>query len=995
MHGNTAVSVNISSNGWAWLVCGRRLLIWQYGHTSQRHNHCHELTLPPSDLAHKAHLVAVYVAEGRENPSCIAVSPEGTVRYWPSITHAGTSVEESADLHGQECDSLTDIAPHGCVLATTTSTLVLVNPLVSAGRHSVTCRTLKAPQGWLGGLGRRMSSLIFGALPTSQVTETKLVKVAAVDSKDYNSQEWQVYVLSDQSLQKWLLTTGESERLLYEFDVKRLVREALLEERWETFGGNSTEVEVWMLDMQPTDGGVVILVAANVHTSNDVWYALAKAPTDDLIPPTRFAWFNTLKNKGFCHDGDISELLAYQLLLTKDTAYLFNNYLVAALSLPYRFEDWDTIEFLAVGDKILGGAVCRNIPLFLSKVHGLVSVLPSDCSPFDILNSSNMSIADSTMALSDLTSSQFTEGGFHVTVTEADLEEMTLNNDSSTRLKAAFINYVNKNIAKSEQIVEEVFPMDDEPVIDLDAALDTVVLSVGQDLVNDIPAGDPRWAEQRIPGSSIGSSASLQILHQLEDKQKAFHMYLNFLKDIKLWDRFSAVSNRGLVMPTSYVLGEYAEKIRAAIVLYSLQQEHAMIETAIKRVLAEQKEKLPRLGLSHQDLFYRQVTEVQRVLQMLAKCCNDLIHSDRRPQEVTDTVSETNSVILNVLQQVVQFRQEKVVVFSPRSKLSAGIGEYLPWTTAPGKRGLQEALTTLINITLNHGARAVGDFTLKMHLYDQLINLTDIVLDGRKCHIESIRGTERFKTVLQNYDSDRYDLIKPFSKLPRTGRSRFESRSGELGEFPKFVLNWYMREQKQGQLLQQFRGRDKPPAQQQALAQFLGEHPSLAWVQQVFCGEFHLVSQTLQALAASEEKLVRRKKTMLAWAQLAIMASDEPEDKIMDNVEKIQEEMQLVLHHEDLPEDVLIANALDVEKLRVMSPSDLIKLNICDDNQSANEYDFKKALDLLKYVPDDLDRSELGLLEAEELSSINNNSTFQYLLRVGYEHIHRTLIDKD
>nr|CAD7434086.1 unnamed protein product [Timema monikensis] len=187
---------------------------------------------------------------------------------------------------------------------------------------------------------------------------------------------------------------------------------------------------------------------------------------------------------------------------------------------------------------------------------------------------------------------------------------------------------------------------------------------------------------------------------------------------------------------------------------------------------------------------------------------------------------------------------------------------------------------------------------------------------------------------------------------------------------------------------------------------------------------------------------------MLAWAQLAIMASDEPEDKIMDNVEKIQEEMQLVLHHEDLPEDVLIANALDVEKLRVMSPSDLIKLNICDDNQSANEYDFKKALDLLKYVPDDLDRSELGhqiwcksilrddwtnadvnspidtvqktiffkivdligvmeesveeflppldrLLEAEELGSIKDNSTFQYLLRVGYEHIHRTLIDKD
>lgn len=105
-------------------------------------------------------------------PSCIAVSPEGTVRYWPSIAHEGTSVEDSADLQGQECDSLTDIAPLGCILATTTSTIVLVQPQITGGRHSVACRMLKTPQGWLGGIGRRMSSLIFGGLPTSQVMET-------------------------------------------------------------------------------------------------------------------------------------------------------------------------------------------------------------------------------------------------------------------------------------------------------------------------------------------------------------------------------------------------------------------------------------------------------------------------------------------------------------------------------------------------------------------------------------------------------------------------------------------------------------------------------------------------------------------------------------------------------------------------------------------------------------------------------------------------------
>jgi nuclear pore complex protein Nup133 len=71
--GSTAVSVHISADGWAWFVCGRRLLIWQYKQTldagKQRRvlsSQCRELTLPPSDLAHRADLVSVYIAEGSQ-----------------------------------------------------------------------------------------------------------------------------------------------------------------------------------------------------------------------------------------------------------------------------------------------------------------------------------------------------------------------------------------------------------------------------------------------------------------------------------------------------------------------------------------------------------------------------------------------------------------------------------------------------------------------------------------------------------------------------------------------------------------------------------------------------------------------------------------------------------------------------------------------------------------------------------------------------------------
>ena len=82
------VTVCTSPNGWAWLVHGRRLVVWRYtkGHllaSSGRSSfasvsaNCRELTLPPSDLSHNAKLVNVFAVNENQTPSCIAVSPEG------------------------------------------------------------------------------------------------------------------------------------------------------------------------------------------------------------------------------------------------------------------------------------------------------------------------------------------------------------------------------------------------------------------------------------------------------------------------------------------------------------------------------------------------------------------------------------------------------------------------------------------------------------------------------------------------------------------------------------------------------------------------------------------------------------------------------------------------------------------------------------------------------------------------------------------------------
>ena len=85
----------------------------------------------------------------------------GLIRFWPSVAHESTFSEVSADLQGQECFSLTDIQPVGSVLATTTSTVSLIFP---TGINTVGCRMLKTPQGLLGGIGRRVSSMFWGSM---------------------------------------------------------------------------------------------------------------------------------------------------------------------------------------------------------------------------------------------------------------------------------------------------------------------------------------------------------------------------------------------------------------------------------------------------------------------------------------------------------------------------------------------------------------------------------------------------------------------------------------------------------------------------------------------------------------------------------------------------------------------------------------------------------------------------------------------------------------
>ena len=67
-------------------------------------------------------------------------------------------------------------------------------------------------------------------------------------------------------------------------------------------------------------------------------------------------------------------------------------------------------------------------------------------------------------------------------------------------------------------------------------------MELGNTLIKIMFILDPRWLKT-VPGAEIsggiGSTMSLLILHQLEDKQTALEVYINFLKEVGLWKRVS------------------------------------------------------------------------------------------------------------------------------------------------------------------------------------------------------------------------------------------------------------------------------------------------------------------------------------------------------------------------------------------------------------------------------------------------------------------------
>uniref|UniRef100_A0A8C9T0A1 Nucleoporin 133 n=1 Tax=Scleropages formosus TaxID=113540 RepID=A0A8C9T0A1_SCLFO len=914
-------TLKVEESGWAWMVCGERLIIWKISQTAvAKLSVCKDLQLSASQFMYSADLIAISSSNPLETSvSVMAVSPEGTVRYWPSLAHETMYAECVADLGGNFCNFLKPVKGNSFVLSSCKSQLLRLG-VDSSGKLQQ--RPLQQGQGVLSGIGRRVSTL-FGILapPVDSVLYSLL----------WDQENGCLYSLTSCTLSKWEVDET-SEHQILNWDLNRNLRENIIDAIWgseSNYEEIKEGVNVMYLDLKE---GLVLLAVA--------WH-----PSD-------------------------SPCLAYYCLIT-----------------------------LQEND---------------SRVADMFSVEVTKYNPV-----------------------------FQVSALEASRTETVAQEDKTKLLKAAFLLFCRKDLLGAQVMTDELFPSGGDG--ETDADMDEVVMRINLDLVDDYPASDPRWAES-VPDENAGFTlTSLILLHQLEDKMKAHSFFMNFLQQVGLLERLNAVTVRSAPMATRLALCEHAEKLSAAIVLKNYHTKlPALVNRAISSALRKRGADVPA-SLTPADVFFREVSQVSSIFESLLEEEERLLKEFPVDSvEWAEAVVNVNNIVKDMLQAASHYRETKADLY--RAPVNGKTEpEYIPWTASSGPGGIRTITLQQHEIILKT-VYPHADTELRNTLNEQLMMLLDSFLGAYVAQLMSLNRPsqqERYNSLEMEYTQKRSEVLAPLLELGQyqwvavlaekycdfdmlvqlcektdnqTRLQRYMTKFADQN-FADFLFRWYMEKGKRGKLLSQ------PIAQHQQLSSFLQAHEHLSWLHEVNVQDFEKAHRTLYGLANMETRYFAKKKTLLALSKLTALAADFSEIVLQRKLDDILEQERFLLHQETLPKQLLEEENLNLDTMPLLNAINLIKLYISDDNRMANEYDFKKALDLLEYIDKVLILSSYAviyswsstdgsddpleaakdsifvkilqkliqedvkdLLQSEELERLTSKPYFEFLLRANYEH---------
>ncbi|XP_073194155.1 nuclear pore complex protein Nup133 isoform X3 [Lepidochelys kempii] len=714
---------------------------------------------------------------------------------------------------------------------------------------------------------------------------------AALSSVLWDKERSSFYALTSSNLNKWEIDDS-TERQVLSWDINRILKEHITDAIWgseSNYEDIKGGVNVQYLDLQRNRDGLVILAAA--------WH-LGDSPC------LTYYTLITVEDKGYHMSDDVvvevtqynppfqsEELMCCFVVpdFFNHAAYLYTEDEVFACSTG-------TGRISLPQEKIIFGAQGDSI-LGAGCYTGVPIFFTRRSGLVAIFSRENVSVLPEDLedSLSSSVAGPNNEGSAFDATSRM---EIIAQEDKTKLLKAAFLQYCRKDVISAQSMVVELFPPNAD--LDSDTELDRAVIQISVDLVDDYPASDPRWAES-VPEEAAGfSNTSLILLHQLEDKTKAHSFFIDFLHQV------------------------------------------SQIDTIFECLL------------DHEEQILKD-TPIESI-------------------EWAQIVVDVNNIIKDVLQAASQYRQSRASLYKT-GELPEREPEYVPWTASNGPAGIRTAIVRQHGIILKVVYPQV-DSNLRSIVAEQLVALLDCFLDGFVSQLKSVdrpADQDRYNNLEMEYVQKRSELLSPLLSLGQyqlaaalaekycdfdilvqmceqtDNQARLQRYMTQFADqnFSDFLFRWYLEKGKRGKLLSQ------PIAQHGQLASFLQAHEHLSWLHEINSQDLEKAHRTLQALANVETRYFAKKKSLLGLSKLAALASDFSEDLLQEKIEEISEQERFLLHQETLPEQLLADKQLNLSVMPVLTAPQLIDLYICDENRRANEYDFKKALDLLEYIDEE------------------------------------------
>ncbi|XP_076802296.1 nuclear pore complex protein Nup133-like [Clavelina lepadiformis] len=977
------ISVKINAHGWCWLVCELKLFVWTNKQTSSKIPICKEIPLRPVAKSddYDADLVSVDHDDRSGNLMVTSVSLNGKVTHWANILvtdrpNAETEVVLPTQI--DQCFNITYVQQHGFILSTIHGTFFHLYPLQSV----ISWKQLQTSKGTIAGISRRVSSFFF----SSAAQTDNVLQVFCVGAKVQG--EYEVIVLSQTLLQRWKVVFSNGKETLgplqmtAEIDLVQILLPRLSNIIWHD---NKPSAKMWPVDARQATkhGAVAVLVAITESVDSSslpMHYAVCVIPNLNNLNEINVI---LLQHTRLYSKNSESELLSYELVVDNPIARSLQHFAIwcsdkiILRSVASGSDDIveDNVPFNSPGDRILGAGQCDGQCIFLSALNDLIT---SSCS-FDshlpsfleesILNTSNLVMQSPPQPSRSMSSIPGTP-----VMTQAKMEQLESSENCAQRLQAAFLYYCRLNLEQAQSLVSEAFSTEDAMKL-----LDSAVECVSCNLIDDYPAQDPRWAEsvpRDVAVDHSASTGSMILLHQLEDKQKAHSLFLKFLAEVNIWSRLSFIRSGRDKTVTRWKLSEHAEKLQAAISLVQKHPSHQVIvDASIRRALDARGKLASITGLTQRDFFYREVSKVDEIFEYLLEEEEKLLmKSSLSSREKATIISGVNSVFESMLGSARHCRKAHALEDADRRV------ERIPWTVKSGHINIRNTVIQQHKRIVERGILEAEDSQQKAILYQSLVNLADLILDGYQEQLMSLSFDEskssRKAEVKELYEMHRLELIGPILAIGQKEKAAFlaekyhdfdilvtlcdESHDHERMKpymrrfaaqgFAKFLFNWYLERKEYRKLLSCC---DDDMTNQQELKVFLKHHPKLAWMHQVKSGDYLEACDTLKHIADHEKDSAMNKKNYLSLGKLAAVFSDNDKETIRRKTEVIDHEQMLLKYQETLPSSVYETLTASPDCAPVYSPTKLIELYIGDLNQHANEVDFKKAFELLDYITGD------------------------------------------